>query len=745
MLTRRNFIEMTAGATAASINAKARSPWYQTVLRWGQTNITERDPVRYDIPWWREYWKRTFIQGVIINAGGIVAYYPSKFPLQHQAEFLNGRDLYGELVGAARQDGLAVVARMDSNRTSGNFFQAHSGWFAREKSGEPYRAADKYVTCINSPYYDQYLPDVLAEIIERSHPDGFADNSWSGLTRDKICYCENCARRFKDNLSQSLPEGKDWDNHVYRQWIEWNYQRRLAVWDLNNRRTKSAGGPHCLWMGMNSGSITAESQSFRDLKEICLRSEMLLLDHQSRTESTGFQQNSDAGKLVHGLLGWNKLAPESMALYQAPSYSGETSFRVASKPALEARMWMIEGIAGGIQPWWHHVGAYHEDRRMYNTAQPVFRWHKDHEQYLVDRQPVAAVGVVWSQRNTDYFGRDHAADLVDLPYRGLTQALLRARIPHIPVHADHIDRDAPQLAALLLPNVGALSDQQCASIRKYVANGGALVATGATSLYNEWGDSRRDFALADMFGAHTPAPDFGRKSSRPSGHTYLRLTPELRKSIWGPHAEGEPAISGERHPVLRGFEETDILPFGGSLESMRVDEGVTVPLTFIPPFPIYPPETAWMRDPKTNIPALVLNSRNGSRIAYLPADIDRRYAVDNLPDHANLLANLVRWAVGDRMPLEVRGPGLIDCHLYHQAGRLILHFVNLSNEAAWRAPMDELIPVGPIQVKVRLPQDVRGTRVEHLVSGAKMPLKPIQSWVTFEVKSISDHEAVVIS
>ena len=48
--------------------------------------------------------------------------------------------------------------------------------------------------------------------------------------------------------------------------------------------------------------------------------------------------------------------------------SGPGYYRVASKPAAEARMWMIAGIAGGIQPWWHYVGAYQEDRRMYRTA-----------------------------------------------------------------------------------------------------------------------------------------------------------------------------------------------------------------------------------------------------------------------------------------------------------------------------------------------------------------------------------------
>ena len=440
-MTRRVFLQATAAGSALAGQPGAAAPWYKRVCRWGQTNITEKDPVRYDIAWWREYWKRTEVQGVIINAGGIVAYYPSKFPLHHRAEFLNGRDLYGELAKAAHDDGLAVLARMDSNRTAEDFFQAHPDWFARDAAGQVIRAADKFVTCVNSPYYDEYLPGILTEIVERSHPEGLTDNSWSGLSRDTICFCENCKRKFREKTGKEIPTARNWSDPVYRQWIEWNYARRLEIWDLNNRATKAAGGPDCLWIGMNSGSITSQAQSFRPMKEICERAEMILLDHQSRSDATGFQQNGDAGKLVHGLLGWDKLAPESMAMYQA----GRTTFRAAAKPAAEARMWMIEGFAGGIQPWWHHVGAYQEDRRAYRTAEPIMRWHKANQAYLIDRKPVASVGVVWSQRNTDYYGRDNAADLVDAPYSGFTEALLRARIPYLPVNADHIGRDSAGL------------------------------------------------------------------------------------------------------------------------------------------------------------------------------------------------------------------------------------------------------------------------------------------------------------
>src|SRR5690348_13942828 len=69
----------------ATINSNADTPWYRRITRWGQVNITERDPEQYDIGWWRKYWKQTNTQGVIINAGGIVAYYPTKVPFHKQA------------------------------------------------------------------------------------------------------------------------------------------------------------------------------------------------------------------------------------------------------------------------------------------------------------------------------------------------------------------------------------------------------------------------------------------------------------------------------------------------------------------------------------------------------------------------------------------------------------------------------------------------------------------------------------
>ena len=723
-------------------------PWYRRTHRWGQTNLTEVDPIRYDAAWWREHWRRTRVQGVIVNAGGIVAYYPSKYPLHRRALHLGDRDLYGEIVAAAREEGLSVLARMDSNRADERFYIEHPDWFTVDADGRPYRSEDRYIACVNSAYYDEFLTDVLREIIERSRPDGITDNSWSGLERARICHCVNCARTFRDATGHPLPNSADWDSEAYRRWIVWNYARRVEIWELNNRVMKEAGGPDCLWLGMNGGELLAQSRRFRDYKAICERTEIIMLDFQRRTNAGGFQANAEAGKMIHGLMGWDKLLPESMAMYQA----GEPTFRLASKPEPEVRMWAVEGFAGGIQPWWHHIGAYHDDRRQYRTAEPLFRWHEANEQYLVDRRPVATVGVVWTKENIDFYGRDAPEERAVLPQLGMRQALIRARIPYVPVHADHIDRDADSLALIILPNVGALSEAQCESIRRFVEHGGGLVATGESSRYDEWGDPRADFALADLFGAHATGTHHGSSgSANPSWetwaqHSYLRLTPELRAGVYGPRTGAEPAAEGERHAVLRGFDEADALPFGGRLEVVRAEGAARVPLAFVPPFPIYPPETSWMRHPSSALPALVLNELpGGGRVAYLPADLDRCFGRDNLPDHGDLLANVVRWTARDRVPFRLEGRGLVDCHLYRQDGRLVLHLVNLTNTGTWRQPLHELIPVGPLRVAVQLPDGLDGRSGRLLVAGGDVRVDVTDGWATFELATVLDHEVVVIA
>jgi hypothetical protein len=73
-----------------------------------------------------------------------------------------------------------------------------------------------------------------------------------------------------------------------------------------------------------------------------------------------------------------------------------------------------------------------------------------------------------------------------------------------------------------------------------------------------------------------------------------------------------------------------------------------------------------------------------------------------------------------------------------------LHIVNLTSAGTWRQPIDELIPVGPAKVRVKLPEE-RGRGVQLLVSDQKVSGKVERGWVEFTVISILDHEVVVVS
>ena len=109
-----------------------------------------------------------------------------------------------------------------------------------------------------------------------------------------------------------------------------------------------------------------------------------------------------------------------------------------------------------------------------------------------------------------------------------------------------------------------------------------------------------------------------------------------------------------------------------------------------------------------------------------------------------LLANVIRWTAGSTIPLAVSGPGLIDCHLYEQRGRMVLHLVNLTSAATWQAPLNQLIRVGPFEVKVRLPQPRAQAAARLLVSGVERPVVMEGATGPIQIDSILDHELLVI-
>src|SRR5690348_13218899 len=123
--TRREFL-VTAGSVSAALllsdlhtlEAQAPAggaPWYANCVRWGQTNLTLKDIATCDVGFWRDFWKRTDTQAVLVNGVAGFAAFPSRNPLIESSPFAPNRDLFGEINTAARAEGIYVLARMESN------------------------------------------------------------------------------------------------------------------------------------------------------------------------------------------------------------------------------------------------------------------------------------------------------------------------------------------------------------------------------------------------------------------------------------------------------------------------------------------------------------------------------------------------------------------------------------------------------------------------------------------------------
>ena len=724
-------------------------PWYERVHRWGQTNLTEVDPRECDIGFWRSHWRKTGTQGIVVNAGGIVAYFPSTNPMQARARFLGDRDLFGEFVQAAREEGIAVLARMDVNRASEAILLAHPEWFSVDSTGNPFPSGGtqgemQFITCVNSSYYKEHIPDVLREIGRRYAPDGFTDNSWTGLSRSGICHCPACREKFsRETGHPDLPDGQDWTDPAYRDWIRWSYACRTENWDLFNRVTQTTGGRDCLWLGMINANPISTHCAFCDLKEIASRSPILMCDHQSRDSLNGFEQNSLNGALLHGLAGPHASIPESMAGY----VRGSRTFRRNSMPPAELKHWMLEGIAGGLTPWWHCVGGVQEDRRMLAAQTDVLSWHRDNEPFLFGRTPIAPVGLVWSQENIEFYGQGEVQERIALPWRGMALALLHARIPFIPVHADHIERESDRLSVLAFPGMAALTDGQIAAIRAFASTGKGLLTGGLFARLDKDGLPHPLFPLSDILGLEPADGHLGVQGSPSPAWDSLEAHTELRL----------PAAESERHPIVTVFQDTCTLPFGGTLETMKPAPGadwMRPVATFIPPFPVYPPEFSWMAVPETDIPALYAGIRpDGGRNVHLAADLDSCLARERLPDHAMLLAKAFHWLLDRQLPLKVEGAGTLDCRLYRQSGprgfdRIILHLMNLTGCDGSPGSLSFVPPIGPIRISIR--QDLIGADIlpgfrmaEARVSGQKTPCTLENEWITCSLEQVREHEMLV--
>ena len=335
--------------------------------------------------------------------------------------------------------------------------------------------------------------------------------------------------------------------------------------------------------------------------------------------------------------------------------------------------------------------------------------------------------MVYSQQTAACFNETDVKSKVEEPILGIYQALIEMRVPFEMVHDRLLDADhlAP-FKLLILPNIAALSDAQCAQLRDFVARGGRLLATWETSLYDENGEARTDFGLADLFGARYLGSQQG-----PLKNSYLRLE--------------RPTGSQVVHPLLSGFDGAERIINGvhwvAAEPVIPIDE---YPLTLIPAYPDLPMEKVYPRVEHTEVPGVYLQRFGKGKVAYFPWDIDRTYWDVLNVDHGRLLWNAIDWALEGEKAVTVTGPGVLDVTVWLQEQSMTVHLVNLTNPMLMKGPIRELIPIGAQKVTLRLPEGKRAAGVHFLVSHDPVRYEEKDGEISLIVPSITDHEVIAI-
>ena len=700
-ISRRELMILSGAALGrgmfAAQAAGEQVPWYQKMRRCGQVNFNERDPIELNIGDWLDYWTSLKIDALLLNAGGILAFYPTRIPYHHKSQFLGDRDLFGDFAKAAKARGIRVVARLDCNYAWEEAWKAHPEWFERNANGEPVRHDQStwlYKTCMYSAYFTEQMPAIIREINALYDVDGFFTNGWPGAEGPSPCRCAECQAMGEPGTAAVR------ERHLARVIEIWK------LWDSTAKQKK--------WDSVYVGNLGGGIHASTDLKQIAAVAGWFNADHQGRTGNTPIWDCAQQGRVAQSAMKGRTITNVTGAYA-----NNHPLWRHTSKSPEEATMWMAQTTASGMVPWYHWLGGAPKDLRWRETGRQFFAWIAQHERHFVNRRSIANIGVLFSERGNAFYKPPGGSDPTEF-LQGLYYALLETRYPFDFVHEDDLSAETLQkYSALLLPNVALLSDQQCQQLEAYAAAGGSLLATFETSLYDEQGRARPDFGLARLFEMNKTAGVQG-----PKGNSYYARI--LRQ-----------------HEILRGFENTSVLP--GAEFRVPTTSGADTILAVLPPYPAYPPEMVYPRAEPPFEPAIVLREHGRSRLAYIPGDIDRSFWRSGDPDLSRLMRNVIGWLIRDRTPVSVAGDGIIETFAWETDPGFALHLLNYTNPNMLRGWFTGIYSVGPQLVRAELPEAINGPRVDLLRSGTSVPLKRDGQIVEFTVPGVRDYEVAVIT
>lgn len=628
--------------------------------------------------------------------GGEV-YYQSRFA--PHAPGLGDLDYLREAMDEARRTGMRIVVYMNPNALYPDHplfkevtVRGADGEMSQNPAyGKQYPTA-RYA-CINHPKYRQFLREVLGEIFVQYAADGLYVD---GLT-PHVCFCQYCKAKYMELFRSEMPVEKL--AKIPASWAVWGEfgGDPQPVGDIENdvdaRRLTD----------LLSNSLVEVTREFTAVVKNHRPGAMTAYHSHPKQHSV---DSYDATLTeVYSPRPWVHTA------WKAGELAGFSNvFRVPVLfnvyphdhfTAAEARYKAFQGLAAGAYPnFWSTPGM-----------KAVFEFMAQNADSLdfARTTPMKFIALPRDIRTDETQARTplapgvrYTTDRFLAPYVGAYSALMRAALPVVTLHRPRFHERLDGFRVLVLANISNLSDEQADVVRKFVAAGGGLIATHETSLCDEKGRRRPDFALADVFGAHY-------RKTLPAAHRVLSLVPESPLATGG--ASATPSHD-EPH--------VDVAADASKIAATLTGEDLGT----------------------TRVPAVIISSFGRGRCVYIPGRLDAMQCMDPHSFVERLFRDAVRWVQNDSLPVQVTANGVVAVSCFEQPNARVIHLVNHSRDSRFSA--DEFRPVESVRIRLRLNPGTGVLRVRRLWQIADVPYRMDGDILDADIGPLGEYEAVAI-
>ena len=608
---------------------------------------------------------------------------------------LKRRDLFGEIIGECRRRGLHTVGYFIVNWDNWAS-EKHPAWRILPADGDERIMEGRYgLVCPNTPYRE-YAFACLREIVANYPIEGiFVDMTfWPGA-----CYCPACTARFLEEYKAEPPRRVDWDDPNWRNFQKarqhWMLEFAYALTDtVKKTRPITVNHQHSLiftdWTAGQPLEITNACDYLGgDFYGGPTQYSMVCKAYTGLTRNIPFEYHTSRTSDLH----------DHVTIKPIERLRVETSVATLHSAA--------QLIIDGINP----DGTLNHD--VYEVLGKLNRERAAYEPFLGGKLQ-ADVAIYYDKESMydpavrgDVSNRGVGEG--SCPHRdalmGAGRILREAHLPFGLVTNANLS-ELRNYRAVILPNVLEMTEEQAAQFGRFVVEGGALYASGPSSL-DRFDRRGPRYLLEEVLGVRYQGK---------LGTKVTYLTPsdeELRKLIW----------------------PQDHLTHMGPMVQAEAQSGTTVLATVTLPF--VAPElgqvvgshfAAIHSDPPAlrpgTHPALVINSYGKGKAIWVAAPIEAHNASLN----AQMMVYLLKRALPGPYKFEVETHPSVEMTLFHQAEkqRLLAGLLNLQEELP-------LISVGAT-VRVLVPSGRRVSVVSHLPDRKAIPTRFIGPYVQFQLE-----------